>query len=166
MKQDRFLTGILIGIAVLVIAALAVFFIRKDNLTYVNDSTPEGVVQNYVVALHKHDFEKAYGYLANLPNKPTADGFHQAFLNHEVDPANVGLELDKTEISADSATVTVGIMYNPNDPFSNGYRNVDYAQLARQNGAWKLKQLPANSFWSYNWYQNQPSNTVPAVPVK
>ena len=163
MKQDRFLTGILIGIAVLVIAALTVFFIRKDNLTYVSDATPEGVVQNYVVALHKHDYERAYGYLANLQNKPSQDTFRQAFLNHEVDPTNTGLDIGKTEISADTATVGLGVIYSPNDPFSTGYRNADYAQLVRQNGAWKLKQLPYNNFWSYNWYQ---PTTTPAVPVK
>ena len=55
MKQDRFLTGILIGIVVLVVVALAVFFTRKDNLNYVSDDTPAGVVQNYVVAVHKRD---------------------------------------------------------------------------------------------------------------
>ena len=55
MKQDRFLIGILIGIVILVVAALTVFFTRKDNLIYVTEETPEGVVQNYVVALHKRD---------------------------------------------------------------------------------------------------------------
>ena len=83
MKQDRFLTGILIGIAVLIVVALTVFFSRKDNLNYVADDTPEGVVQNYVVALHKRDFDKAYGYLADLENKPTQEQFHQSFLLHQ-----------------------------------------------------------------------------------
>ena len=161
MKQDRFLIGILIGIAVLIVVALAVFFTRKDNLNYTDADTPEAVVQNYVVALHKRDFDKAYSYLADLPNKPTADAFRQAILNHEVDPTNAGLEIGKTEISADSATVTLGIIYSPNDPFSSGYRNADYAQLVRQQGVWKIKQLPTNGFWSYNWYQPNP-----AIPVK
>ncbi len=31
MKQDRFLTGILVGIAVLVVVALAVFFTRQRD---------------------------------------------------------------------------------------------------------------------------------------
>ena len=158
MKQDRFLIGILVGIAVLVVVALAVFFMRKDNLTYVEADTPDAIVQNYVVALHKRDFDRAYSYLADFPGKPTADAFRQSILNHEFDPTNVGLEIGKTEISADSATVTLGIIYSPNDPFSNGYRNADYAQLVRQQGAWKIKQLPSN-FWSYNW--SQPNPTVP-----
>ncbi|MCX6067533.1 MAG: hypothetical protein NT121_17545 [Chloroflexi bacterium] len=159
MKQDRFLTGILIGIVILVVAALGVFFTRKDNLTYVADDTPEGVVQNYVVALHKRDFEKAYQYLANLKDKPTLEQFRQSFLNHNVDPTNAGLEIGKTELNGSTAIVTLGIVNSPGDPFSTGYRNAEYAQLINDNGAWKIKQLPYN-FWSYDWYQ--PTQ----VPVK
>lgn len=155
MKQDRFLTGILIGIAVLIVAALAVFFSRKDNLTYVSDATPEGVVQDYVVAVHKRDFQRAYGYLADLTNKPTYEQFRNAFLNREVDPTNTGMEIGKSEISGDSASVSLGIIFSPSDPFSSGYRNSDYAQLVSQNGTWKIKQLPY-SFWSYGWYQEYP----------
>lgn len=155
MKQDRFLIGILIGIAVLIIVALTVFFSRKDNLVYVADDTPEGVVQNYVVALHQRDFEKAYGYLADLPNRPTQEQFHQSFLNHSVDPANAGLEVGKAEISGNTAAVSLGVIYSPGDPFSSGYRNTDYAQLVRQSGAWKIKQMPPN-FWAYDWYQPTP----------
>ena len=155
MKQDRFLIGILIGIAALIVLALVVFFARQDNLVYLPDETPEGVVQNYVVALHKRDFEKAYSYLADLPQKPTLEQFHQSFLNHSVDPANAGLEVGETEISGESASVSLGVMYNPGDPFSSGYRNAEYAQLLRQNGAWKIKQMPVN-FWAYDWYLATP----------
>ncbi len=155
MKQDRFLTGILIGIAVLIVMALVVFFVRKDNLTYVADNTPEGVVQNYVVALHKRDFDKAYTYLADIKDKPTPEQFRQSFLNHSVDPTNAGLELGKTEISGKTAVVNLGIIFGPNDPFSGGYRNTEYAQLVQENNAWKIKQMPY-SFWAYDWYQPTP----------
>ena len=43
MKQDRFLTGILIGIGVLVVIALTVFFARDDSQTYIAEGTPEQV---------------------------------------------------------------------------------------------------------------------------
>jgi len=155
MKQDRFLTGILIGIAVIVVVALAVFFTRKDTLVYVADDNPAGVVQDYVVAIHKNDYEKAYSYLADLPNKPTSDHFQQSFFNHSVDPSNAALELGKIQITGKTATVALNINYAPNDPFSEGYRNVDYAQLVNQNGAWKIRQMPGN-FWGYDWYTAPP----------
>lgn len=156
MKQDRFLTGILIGIAVLVVVALAVFFTRKDNLVYVPDDNPAGVVQDYAVALYKHDTQKAYGYLADLPNKPALAQFQQSFFNHNVDPANTALELGKVEINGDSATVALSINTSPSGPFSSEFRNADYAQLARQNGAWKIKQMPQYNFWAYDWYTPTP----------
>ncbi len=59
MKQDRFLTGILIGIAVLIVIALAFFFSRQNTQTYVSEDTTDGVVNNYVLALLNKDYPKA-----------------------------------------------------------------------------------------------------------
>jgi Tfp pilus assembly protein PilW len=71
MKQDRFLLGILIGIALLVVAALVVFFTRQQDVAYRTGQAPEDVVHNYALALMNKDFEQAYGYLADLQDKPT-----------------------------------------------------------------------------------------------
>jgi hypothetical protein len=155
MKQDRFLIGILVGIGVLVIIALVLFFTRQDKQEYVAEDTPEGVVHNYALALYKEDYEKAYDYLAEMESKPTYNEFRQAFFNNFVDPSNAGLELGETEIAGDVAYVTLYIIYNTTDPFSSGYRNTDTARLERQNGTWKLLQMPYN-FWSYDWYQPKP----------
>ena len=160
MKQDRFLVGILVGIGVLVIVALALFFTRQDNQEYVSDATPEGVVHNYALALYKDDYDKAYAYLAEAKNKPTYNEFRQAFFNHYVDPSNAGLELGETEIVGEEAYVTVYAIYSPSDPFSSGYRNTETARLERQNGEWKLLQMPYN-FWAYEWYQPTPE-PIPA----
>jgi hypothetical protein len=156
MKQDRFLTGILLGIAVLIIVALAVFFTRKDELVYVDESTPQGVVQNYVVAVQKRDYEKAYTYLADLENKPTYQQFREAFFNYMISPSGAGVEILQTETSDDLATVGVSIIYNQRDPFSGSSRYVDTARLVRQGGQWKIKQMPY-SLWAYDWYQPTPA---------
>src|SRR6185369_15346974 len=103
MKQDRFLTGILIGIGILIIAALAVFFVRKDSQTYVPDDVPEGVVHNYVVAVLNKDYEKAYGYLADLDNKPTYEAFRQSFFNGGVNPNDTGVDVGTAEVNKDEA---------------------------------------------------------------
>ena len=155
MKQDRFLVGILVGIGVLVVIALVLFFARQDRQEYLSEEAPEGVVHNYALAVYQEDYEKAYGYLAEMENKPTYNEFRQAFFNRFVDPGNAGLELGETEIAGDQANVTVYVIYNPSDPFSSGYRNTETARLERQNGQWKLLQMPSN-FWSYDWYQPKP----------
>ena len=156
MKQDRFLTGILIGIGVLVVAALAVFFTRGNTQTYISDEAPEGVVHNYVVAVLEKDYEKAYGYLAELDNKPAYDDFRQAFLNGQVSPNNSAVDIGEAEINDDEAYVEVALIYNPSDPFSTGYRDVQRAVLVQQDGAWKLSAMPTYYFWDYSWYTEVP----------
>jgi len=156
MKQDRFLTGILVGIAVLVVVALAVFFIRKDAQSYVSEDAPEGVVHNYVLAVLNGDYEKAYGYLAELENKPTYEQFRDAFIKGMVNPNNSAVDIGKSEINNDTASVEVSMIYNPSDPFSTGYRDVQRAILVQQGGAWKLSSMPSYYYWDYSWYQEQP----------
>jgi hypothetical protein len=156
MKQDRFLTGILIGIGVLVVIALVVFFMRNDAQTYVSDDTPEGVVHNYVVAVLNRDYEKAYGYLADLEHKPTYEAFRRSFLNGEVNPSSSAVDIGESVIVGDTATVEIALIYNPSDPFSTGWRNVQTADLVRRNGAWKLTLMPQYNFWGYNWYVEPP----------
>jgi hypothetical protein len=156
MKQDRFLTGILVGIGLLVVIALAVFFTRKDSQTYVSDDTPEGVVHNYVLAVLNKDYEKAYSYLAEMNHKPIYADFRRSFLNGEVNPANQAVDIGTSEIIGDTATVELQLISNPSDPFSTSYRNIQTADLVRQDGAWKLTLMPQYNFWGYNWYVEPP----------
>jgi hypothetical protein len=152
MKQDRFLTGILIGIAALVVIALAVFFSRRGTQTYISEETPEGVVHNYVLAVLNKNYQKAYGYLADLENKPTYEQFRDAFLKGIVNPNNSAVDVGKSEITGDTASVEVALIYSQSDPFSTGYRDVQRAILVKQSNTWKLSSMPGYYFWDYNWY--------------
>jgi hypothetical protein len=152
MKQDRFLIGILVGIGVLIVIALALFFTRQDSKQYIPNDTPEGVVNNYVLAIYNKDYEKAYTYLADLDHKPTYEEFRQAFFNGAVNPGNAGVNVGVADIHDDEAVVALSLVYSPSDPFSSGYENPDKALLVRQDGKWKLSAMPTYSFWDYNWY--------------
>jgi hypothetical protein len=152
MKQDKFLTGILIGIGVLILLALGLFFTRQEKRDYVADATPDGVVHNYVLAVLNKDYQKAYDYLADLENKPTYEEFRQSFFNGMVNPGDVGLDVGSVEINKDEAVVTLAVYYSNSDPFSSRYSTEDRALLVKQNGKWKLNTMPYN-FWDYNWYQ-------------
>jgi hypothetical protein len=156
MRQDRFLTGILIGIGVLIIAALVVFFMRRDGQSYVAEDTPEGVVHNYVVAVLNKDYEKAYNYLADLKNKPTFDEFRSSFVTGVLNPQNSGVDIGNSEITGEDAYVEVAVIYNPSDPFSTGYRDVQRAILIKEDGTWKISSMPTYYMWDYSWYQEPP----------
>ena len=152
MKQDKFLTGILIGIGVLIVIALALFFTRKDTKQYTTDDTPEGVVYNYVLAVFNRDYEKAYGYLADLKNKPTYEEFRKSFFNGNINPGNAGVDVGTVDQNGDEAVVNISLVYAPSDPFSSRSENTDRALLVKQNDTWKISAMPSYSFWDYNWY--------------
>ena len=152
MKQDKFLTGILIGIGVLILLALGLFFVRQDKRAYVAETTPDGVVHNYVLAILNKDYQKAYGYLADLENKPTYEEFRQSFFNGMVNANDTGVDVGSVDINKDEAVVSLSVYYSTRDPFSSRDASQDRALLTQQNGIWKLNSMPSN-FWSYNWYQ-------------
>jgi hypothetical protein len=161
MRQDRFLTGILVGIAVLVVIALVLFFLRQNSQSYMSEDAPEGVVHNYVLAVLNDDYEKAYGYLADLDHKPTYEQFRDAFLTGAVNPNNSAIDIGASEITDETASVEVALIYNPSDPFSTGYRDVQRAVLVKQGGAWKLSSMPGFYFWDHNWYSQ--TQVVPPI---
>jgi hypothetical protein len=152
MKQDKFLTGILIGVGALVLLALVLFFTRQDKRDYLAEDAPEGVAHNYVLAVLNKDYEKAYGYLADLKYKPTYDEFRQSFLNGMVNPEGTGLDIGEASITGEEAVVELTLYYSYSDPFSSRYGSPDRALLVDQDGTWKVSSMPYN-FWDYNWYQ-------------
>ncbi len=154
MKQDRFLTGILVFIGLLVIAALSLFIIRNRAPAYGAEATPQGVVRNYAVALQKGDYVRAYGYLADQENKPTYDSFLSTFLTKQLDFSNSALDIGNVQQQTGSeAWIAVTVQYAGSGPFDNGWSNPDKATLVLQNGTWKLTYLPYPYFQSGLWYQ-------------
>ncbi len=157
MKQDRFLTGILIFIGVLVVAAVALFFVRSRAPAYGPDDTPQGVVYNYATALQLHDYARAYNYLAQKPNRPTYESFQQAFLTYQANPSNAALQVGDVQTLPDGETwVSLSIQYAGGGLFSRDYSATDKAVLVDQNRAWKLTYMPY-PYWGFDWYQVIPT---------
>ncbi|GAB4533203.1 MAG: DUF4878 domain-containing protein [Anaerolineales bacterium] len=153
MKQDRFLTAILVGIALLVIASLTVFFARRGTQTYQPEDSPEGVIHNYLLALERGDYERAYGYLAAGEGKPAYETFRRD-LAQNGRSADTGVQIGETELRGEQAFVTLWLFYGPADPFSGAYRNQSLAVLQREGNVWRLLQMPYE-FWGYEWYAGQ-----------
>lgn len=160
MKQDRFLTAILGGILLVAVLALVVFFTRMQQPVYQPDDTPEGVIHNYATALYKKDYEKAYGYLADMENKPDYSSFRQAFLSRQIDPSNSDLQIDEVEIDTDQALVVISVISSWGGPFENINRSTATATLEKQDGQWKITNLPY-PYWGWDWYQPQPDTVKP-----
>jgi hypothetical protein len=155
MKQDRFLIAILIGIGVLVVAAFVLFFFRQTNLNYVNDDGPAGVVQNYVLALHKGDYQKAYDYLVSDQYKPTYEDFRRPFVMKQNNISTADVQISNVNLMEDEATVDLLMAQFGDAPFGGGYRSSERAELKKDQGLWKIKQMPY-PYWLYDWYQIPP----------
>jgi hypothetical protein len=153
MKQDRFLIGILVFIALLVVAALVLFFLRPGTPGYLPDDTPEGVVNNYIHAIQEDDLQRAYTYLSDLEFKPTESAFSQALLNNLLYSEEYALQIEQVQdIDENEVWVMVSVHYLAASPFETGWSNQDHASLIKQEGKWKLTSMPY-PFWSYDWYQ-------------
>jgi len=152
MKPDRFLWVLLIGIGVLVIAAVGLFFLRRNNQEYGPDDTPENVVRNYALALQKLDYTRAYALLHDAEDRPDFEHFRSFFLTRAADPSSVALSLQGVAITGDQAVVDVVVIYTDSGPFVDANRSPGSALLVRDgSGAWKIASLPY-PFWGYDWY--------------
>lgn len=158
MKQDRFLLGILIGIGILaVLAIVRVLTYSPTQMNYGEESTPQGVVHNYLTAVYRGEYERAYTYLADNEQKPSLDTFRRSFMTGMIDPRNTMARVGKEEIiGGKTARVEVHILYPSSDPFSSSYGNVQYAFLMLQGESWKIESMPY-PFWDGSWYSPAPA---------
>ena len=157
MKQDRFLIGILVFIGLMVVAALTLFFVRNTTPSYIAGDTPEGVIHNYVVALQKGDYERAYTYLADDDDKPSLDAFISAFMTNYLNINDAALQVDRVQLqSEDRVVISVTVLYAGNGPFDNGWSRTDRANLVRQSNQWKITYLP-DPYWGWDWYTPTPA---------
>lgn len=162
MGRDRFLTGILIGIAALVVLALVLFFVRQGQTGYTDDSTPAGVVQNYVLAIQQGDYEHAHGYLAEHSGKPSLLKFREPFQSYMGQAVrDVAVEIGETTLDEGGQTATVQMVFlrgSGGDIFGSTTREFQSAALVRQGSAWKIRSIPY-PFWDYSWEYLPPTPT-------
>lgn len=157
MKRDRFLISILIGVGILaVLAIVRVLTYSPPKMDYGEETTPQGVVHNYLVALYRGEYEKAYSYLADKEQKPSLEAFRRSFLMGMIDTKNTMAQVGKAEIIGKEARVEVNILYTSSDPFSGSYNNIQYAFLIHQDEAWKIESMPY-PFWDSTWYMPEPA---------
>ena len=143
-STDKILLGIVIGIVALVAVAFAVTLLKPDP-TYREEDTPEGVAYNYLLALQKEDYVRAYGYLS-----PTLKGYPQSadslaitvYKNEYAFPfdQNGTLEIDSANILGDLAFVKVlETRYYGGGLFDSGQRETYFdMELERVDGEWKV----------------------------
>jgi len=157
MRQDRFLLGILGGIALLVVLSVGLFFLRRGTLEYVADGTPDAAVRNFVIAVKKGDYDRAFQYVA--PATPPVEklSLTQTFTQQGSEIAATGVEVGQAMIDGDKAMVPVTMQRGGGELFGSIYRDQQSAELVRVGGEWKIKSMPY-PFWNFSW------STTPVKP--
>ncbi|TAK10791.1 MAG: hypothetical protein EPO32_14135 [Anaerolineae bacterium] len=153
MKTDKFLIGIVIGAAVLVIAASAIVLGRPEP-TYLPDTAPENIVQNYILAVQQEDYSRAYSYLSPEVKSYPIDvtDFKRDLERFTAYQNQVeSLAVEDVSLLGDTATVFISAqVYYQGGLFDSGqYSNTYRYELDRLSGEWKLSS--GDAFFAYCW---------------
>ncbi|MEN8243183.1 MAG: hypothetical protein ABFS17_14830, partial [Chloroflexota bacterium] len=147
------LTGILVGVLVLVIAAIGMFFLRKGETGYLEETTPDAVVLNYVYALQTGDYQRAYQYLPaefKEQQKPSFAEFKSYFNRNQ--SSSTGITIISVDTEESLAWVNLETVQSSGGLFGGIYRSQENAQLildADEN--WKIIYMPYQ-FWGWDWF--------------
>lgn len=143
-KSDKYFWGI-VGWVTLIIVYFISMQLVGPYRKYISEDTPEGVVNNYLLALHKEDYEKAYGYLSPIMlhyprgvDEFTTEVKDEFPYNHE----NINgffITVDSSDSRRVYANATRGT-------YQYYYRSTSF-KLAQIDGEWKIY---AGSEYSYN----------------
>lgn len=168
MKADRFLTFILAGIVLLAAFAVAIYFIQQGSQVIASDTTPQGVVQNYLIAVGQDNYDLAYQYLAQIPNRPSQQQFQQYFFNFKQTMADTSIQVGEVTVAGSQASVTLVFLRADSGIFGSVSRQPQMASLVLQDGVWKISQFPF-PFWDFAWGQaaateKPPPEAIPANP--
>lgn len=158
-STDRFLIGIVAGVVVLVVVAFAVAFARPQA-SYGSEDTPQGVAQNYLLALRQRDYARAYGYLApDLPGYPrSTDAFIDDVTDNSwafrTDERSVSFDVAETQLlGADRALITIREhRFYAGGLFNSGETVESFdLQLHQVAGLWKVAGSSSYSYWMPCW---------------
>lgn len=143
-KSDKYFWGIVGGI-VLILTYFVIVQLSSPYKAYVSDDTRVGVVYNYLLALHKGDYERAYGYLSprmlHYPRNVaefTADVKDEFPYDHD--------RVNGYFISIDSSNANEIIVDSTRGTYSSRYDDFGF-QLVKVDGEWKIAN-EASSWWS------------------
>lgn len=154
-RIDRFVLGV--SAIVLLLIALAVGSValaQRREPPRLPDTSPTGVVYNYLAALDREEYTTAYSYLSSSTRAwVSLDEFRRRAPRVSPSPPGrtTSVSLSNERITGDWARVTIAVTaFYPSGPFGgNEYTRTDELILVREGGAWKI-DVPRDAYhWLY-----------------
>ena len=154
-STDKVLIGIVAGIILLIVVAF-VAALAKPEPAYQAEDTPEGVAHNYLLALQKEEYGRAYGYLS-----PSIKGYPaslEKFVKHihsnswrfRLD-THTTLSVESAKVTANDATVTVReTRFREGDLFDSGQSTSSFKMVLHlEGGEWKI--VHSDYYFAWCW---------------
>jgi hypothetical protein len=157
-NSDKFLIGIVAGIILLVVAAFVIILTRPEPV-YQAEDEPKNVAHNYLLALQKEDYERAYAYLS-----PTLEGYPTSVQNFSRDvlafswyfrlDTETTLTIKSARVAGQQAVVTVSEAHFGGGLFDRyQYDSTFKVKLQIESGQWKI--VDADEYFLWCWKQSQ-----------
>lgn len=161
MQTRKMLTFLAGFILVCVLIALGLFFVRDQIPGYLAENTPSAVVNDYLTAILRQDYERAYSYLGEWENKPDLSAFTQTV------QGKIGyqycLEIYDYRGPETPSTDLVNIFidsYECDPEWQIDWDTFEYSEkpeispneagLRQMNGQWKIERMPL-PWWDAAW---------------
>jgi hypothetical protein len=141
-----------IAIAVLAVVALVLVLLTGENGgDLLDEASPEGTVQRYLMAIQQSDWQEAYAYISP-ESFPKTDSYEEWL--RSVPPASDQSIWKATlgSITRNGNTASVEVMidtFRPSSPFENPVRSQEITfQLSQTSGKWLIVS-PTFVYWVY-----------------
>jgi hypothetical protein len=144
-----------VGVVLLVVVAFVVVLLQPDP-EYQPEDAAEDVVHNYLLALKKGEYERAYSYIYSYYRPEDVEEFVED-INNNCRWNFIDLERDTTQIvepaqvTGKRATVKVeqSVFYS-GELFDSGQRRYDIKMsLLTEDGKWKI--VDGDEYWCHCW---------------
>jgi hypothetical protein len=143
LKQDRFLLAILIGVGLLVVLALTLFFLRRGSQEYSAEDSPAGVVHNYLLALQNQDYERAYAYLGDTNEIPDFEQFQSDLWQLDQEVNRIAVQIGESNQAGDRVTVEMNLIHPGQGLLAETWTERSAAVLiSDSSSAWKIIKIP------------------------
>ena len=147
------------GVGLLIVIALVIMFTSKAS-EYVDDSSPEGVAQNFLLALQKEDYTRAYSYLSRtIPDFPgTLSQFKSSIGENEYTVKRRKAFVFSVEsvemVGSTRAEVSFTEIRSSGSGLLSGDQSFGHFSitLLKENEQWKIKECSNYLFFSWKWF--------------
>lgn len=153
-QSNRLLFAFGAAVAVLALAAVVLVFIRgNETVALLPEAEPAGVVQRYLIAVQKGDYQGSLKYVATPQERDIANG--PLPLPRRLPPApnppsttvSWRATLGATRVLGDQAQVDITVhVFRPGGPFGDPVQTINQTFfLVRQDNAWRIEN--ADGLW-------------------